>query len=52
MPDWRHSPSEEETMRLMGVMATACLVGIGVVGAGLTVALLPDIKRYIRMSRM
>jgi hypothetical protein len=39
-------------MRLIGVLATGCLVGIGVVGAGLTVAMLPDIKRYIRMSRM
>jgi hypothetical protein len=39
-------------MRLMGVVATACLVGIGVVGAGFTVASLPDIKRYIRMTRM
>jgi hypothetical protein len=40
------------TMRVMGVLATACLVGIGVLGAGFTVASLPDIKRYIRMSRM
>ena len=39
-------------MRVIGVLATACVVGIGVVGAGFTVASLPDIKRYIRMSRM
>jgi hypothetical protein len=39
-------------MRVIGVLATACVVGIGVVGAGFTVASLPEIKRYIRMSRM
>ena len=39
-------------MRVIGVLATTCVVGIGVVGAGFTVASLPEIKRYIRMSRM
>jgi hypothetical protein len=36
----------------MGALATACLVGAGAVVASLTVVSMPDIKRYIRISRM
>jgi hypothetical protein len=39
-------------MRLIGLLATACVLGAGVAAAGLTVVSLPDIKRYIRISRM
>jgi hypothetical protein len=39
-------------MRALGVLATVCLVGAGMAAAGLTVASLPDIKRYVRISRM
>jgi hypothetical protein len=39
-------------MKLMGVLATVCLVGVGAAAASFTVASLPDIKRYLRISRM
>jgi hypothetical protein len=39
-------------MRLIGIVATACVAGLGAAAAALTVASLPDIKRYVRISRM
>jgi hypothetical protein len=39
-------------MRIIGVLATAGVVGVGLAAAGLALVSLPDIKRYVRMSRM
>jgi hypothetical protein len=39
-------------MRLVGVLASVCVAGAVTVVAGMAVASLPDIKRYVRISRM
>jgi len=39
-------------MRLVRILVTGCAVGLGAAAVCLTVAALPDIKRYVRMSRM
>jgi hypothetical protein len=39
-------------MRIIGVLTTAGLVGVGLAAAVFTLASVPDIKRYIRISRM
>jgi hypothetical protein len=43
---------EEIIMRLIGVLATVCVASAATVVAGMAVASLPDVKRYIRISRM
>jgi hypothetical protein len=39
-------------MKAIGVLTTVCLVGLGAAAASFTLASLPDIKRYLRISRM
>jgi hypothetical protein len=39
-------------MRVIGVLATVCLAGVVTVVAGMALVSLPDVKRYVRISRM
>jgi hypothetical protein len=39
-------------MRVIGVLATIFVAGAATVVAGMAVVSLPDIKRYVRISRM
>jgi hypothetical protein len=41
-----------EPMRVMGMLATAVIVVVTSVVVGLSATCLPDIKRYVRISRM
>lgn len=39
-------------MRAMRLLASVCVIGLGATAAAFTVASLPDIKCYVRISRM
>jgi hypothetical protein len=39
-------------MKIMGALATVGLVAVGAAAVSFTIASIPDIKRYLRITRM